>query len=63
MNNKPELGKKAMSELVFFVLDMATEHKGGNWLDRKCPIMTAHEEKLGDIKKMIAEGMNPMTTI
>ena len=63
VDNDPEKGIKAMDDMVGFVFDMAIEHKGKDWGDKICPIMTANEEKLGDIKKIVKELVNPMTTI
>jgi len=56
---------RAMDDLIGFIFDLALEHDGGenDWDQHKCPIMTANEDRLGDIKVMIAEIINPMTTI
>jgi len=49
--------------MIGFIFDMAIEHEGNDWNKKICPIMTAQEEKLGDIKTIVGELMNPMTTI
>jgi len=62
-NNDPLKGIRALDEMVGFVIDMAVEHKGKNWQDKICPIMTLHQEKLSNIYAMIKEVMNKDDTI
>lgn len=47
--NDPELGIRALDTCAAFVVDLATEHEGGDWNKRKCPELTKHKEKLGDV--------------
>jgi len=39
MNDDPELGMRALDTLVVFVLDLGSEHIGGDWRKPLCPVL------------------------
>lgn len=62
-DNTPEKGIRAFDTLIVFVIDMAIEHNGNDWKSKICPVLTEHKDKLANVKGMIKEVMNPLTTV
>jgi hypothetical protein len=63
MNGDPQLGMKALDTFVAFVVDTAIEHRGSDWKQKICPVMTEHAEKLASAGLMIKELTTKETTI
>lgn len=62
-DNEPEKGIRAFDTLIAFVVDMAIEHEGSDWKKKICPVLTENKDKLANVRGMIKEVMNPLTTI